>query len=290
MPALSRPRGYDGRIRVVDPTVVLDDIAEAVSLGARHITYADPDFLNGPHHSLRIVRAMHERFPELTFDITTKVELILKHRDIWAEFASAGCLFVTTAIECVDDNILAILDKGHTAADAAYAIGVLRDAGIEPRPSLLPFTPWTTLDGVADLVDFAIVHDLVRSVDPVHWTIRLLVPDGSLLLDRPELAPYLDGYNADTLGWRWRARDPRVDTLQRDLASLVEAQLAIGRDDTTIFELVSDRVATAAERTIPKLETVLQPRPRLSESWFCCAEPTCEQRTHTVLASSLDSL
>jgi radical SAM superfamily enzyme YgiQ (UPF0313 family) len=281
------PAVYDGRVRIVDPAVVLDDIAEALSLGARHITFADPDFLNGPHHSVRIVRAMHERFPDVTFDMTTKVELILRYRHLWPEFANAGCLFVTTAVECVDDTVLAILDKGHTAADAAHAIVVLRDAGIEPRPSLLPFTPWTTLDGLADLVDFAIVNDLVRNVDPVHWTIRLLVPDGSLLRNRPELVPYLDGYDPNALGWRWRARDPRVDALQCELVALVEAQLAIARDETAIFELVADRVATAAERTLPKLETVPQARPRLSESWFCCAEPTCEQRTRTVRASSL---
>jgi len=77
---------------------------------------------------------------------------------------------------CVNDHILAILDKGHTGADAADAVTLLRSAGIEPRPSLLPFTPWTTPTGLADLVDFAVEHHLVSNIDPVHWTIRLSSP------------------------------------------------------------------------------------------------------------------
>ena len=47
--------------------------------GARHVTYGDPDFFNGVHHALRVVRAVHERFPDLTFDCTVKVEHILAH-------------------------------------------------------------------------------------------------------------------------------------------------------------------------------------------------------------------
>jgi len=147
------PAVYDGRTRIVAAEVVLDDIDRVVELGAEHITFADPDFLNGPHHSLRIVRALHRRHPDLTFDVTTKVELILRHRHLWDELAEAGCLFAMTAIECVDDRILAILDKGHTAAEAAEAVTVLRAARIEPRPSLLPFTPWTTPDGSVALIE-----------------------------------------------------------------------------------------------------------------------------------------
>ena len=53
------PAVYDGRIRIVGQDVVLADIARLVAIGARHITFGDPDFLNGVRHSLRIVRAMH---------------------------------------------------------------------------------------------------------------------------------------------------------------------------------------------------------------------------------------
>ena len=156
-------------------------------MGARHITFGDPDFLNGRRHSLAVVRAMHERFPALTFDCTIKVEHVLEHADVWAEMAACGCLFVVCALECVNDEILARLDKGHTTAEAALAIALLREHGIEVRPSFMPFTPWTTPRDVLEIVDFVAAHDLVANVDPIQYTIRLLVPEGSLLLEREDL-------------------------------------------------------------------------------------------------------
>ena len=146
------PAVYDGRTKIVAADDVVADVAQLVDLGAEHITFADPDFLSGPHHARRVVDAVHGAFPSLTFDVTTKVELALRHADLWPGFAAAGCVFVTSAVECVDDDVLRILDKGHTAADAAEAVRLLRAHGIEPRPSLLPFTPWTTRDALLTLL------------------------------------------------------------------------------------------------------------------------------------------
>ena len=176
------PVVYDGRIRINDVDAVVADVAQQVAMGARHVTYGDPDFFNGVHHALRVVRAVHERFPDLTFDCTVKVEHILRHADVWAELAASGCIFVVSAFESVNDATLELLDKGHTAADAGAAVELLRAHGIEIRPSWLPFTPWATLDDVRAILEFVAEHDLVGNVDPVQYTIRLLVPEGSLLL------------------------------------------------------------------------------------------------------------
>lgn len=268
------PTVYDGRIRIVDHDVVVADVDALVAAGAEHLTFGDPDFLNGVKHSLRLVRAIHERHPRLTFDVTTKVELVLRHADLWEELAAAGLVFVTSAVELVNDEILARLDKGHTAADAALAIAVLRRHGIELRPSLLPFTPWTTLDDMADLVSFAVVHDLAPNIEPVHWTIRLLLPEGSLLLDHPDLLPHLWGYDVAALGHRWEAADPALDTLQAELVDLVGA--ADG-DPAATFAAISRAVATASGRSIPDPAGWVEGRPRLTEAWFCCAEPTSGQ-------------
>ena len=267
------PTVYDGHFRAVAADIVLADIAQLVDAGARHITFADPDFLNGVQHSLRIVRALHQRFPEVTFDCTTKVELILRHRGIWAELAASGCLFVVSALECVDDDILARLDKGHTAADAAEAVELLRVHGIELRPSFLPFTPWTTVEGLVALVDFVAAHDLVANVDPVHYTIRLLLPEGSLLLDSPDLAPYLGPYDPARLSYTWTAAHPEVDVLQRELATLVEAGVAAGEPSEALYLAVGAAVRRAAGRPAVDNALVLagagEHRPRLTEPWFC---------------------
>jgi radical SAM superfamily enzyme YgiQ (UPF0313 family) len=286
------PVVYDGRTRLVGKDVVVADVADLVAMGARHITFGDPDFLNGPHHSLKVVRAIHERFPELTFDCTTKVEHILAHHQIWDEMAAAGCLFVVSAFECLNDEILARLDKGHTAAESAAAIQILRAHGIEPRPSWLPFTPWTSAQDVADIVDFVARHDLVPNVDPVQYSIRLLVPQGSLILGDAELQ--LGPYDPDLLSYRWRSPDARVDSLQADLASIAERAAAdseaVGITYLRIRHAVTEAVngPSRHERT-GDTDNVADDvaalvgarsgaeRPRLTEPWFCCAEPTAGQ-------------
>lgn len=273
------PIVYDGRIRIIDADVVLADIDQLVEAGARHITFADPDFLNGVRHSQRVVRAMHARHPHLTFDVTTKVEHILEHADVWEEFAASGCLFVVSAFESVNDEILRRLDKGHTAGEAAQAIRQLRRHGIEIRPSWMPFTPWTAPADVLAIMEFVRDQDLIANVDPVQFTIRLLVPQGSLLLDLPEMIPHLRGYDEERLTHEWRPDDPRSDELQEELADIVERGVAEESSDALLFERMWTAVRAAAPEATagpaPDLSgRPLPVRPRLTEPWFCCAEPT----------------
>src|SRR5439155_15847242 len=113
------------------------------------------------------------------------------------------------------DEILSRLDKGHTAADAANAVALLREHGIELRPSFLPFTPWTTERDVLDILDFVVEHDLIGNVDPVQYAIRLLLPEGSLLLDRLEPGQY----DLEALSYTWQSP---LDELQREISRVVE--------------------------------------------------------------------
>jgi hypothetical protein len=206
----------------------------------------------------------------VTFDCTVKVEHVLRHADRWGELADAGCVFVVSAFESLDDDVLMRLDKGHTAADEGRATALLRAHGIDVRPSFLPFTPWTTHADMVELLDFVHVHDLVSSVDPVQYTIRLLLPRGSLLLGHPDLAPHLGAWDDARMSYEWRAADPAMDDLQRRLAALVEQRTALGDDELEIYARVRDVVgAPPVELSIPTVD-----RPRLTESWFCCAEPT----------------
>jgi radical SAM superfamily enzyme YgiQ (UPF0313 family) len=252
------PVVYDGRIRVVPEHVVIADIEQLVAMGARHITFGDPDFLNGRKHSLSVVRAMHDRFPDLTFDCTTKVEHILEFAGVWPELARHGCLFVTSALECMNDEILLRLDKGHTAEQAADAVALLREHGIELRPSFLPFTPWTTERDVLDILDFVVENDLIGNVDPVQYSIRLLLPEGSLLLDQVDAGPY----DPEALTYTWTSP---LDDLQRRIGEIVETGATNGEPIHTTFYKV--RQAAGAKDAIPAGST--EGRPRLTEPWFC---------------------
>ena len=115
---------------------------------------------------------------------------------------------MVSALESVNDEILARLDKGHTTEQAVQAIELLREHGIETRPSFMPFTPWTTPADVLDILDFVVANDLVANVDAVQYTIRLLVPEGSLLLEREDLREHLGPYDAERLSYPWRSADP----------------------------------------------------------------------------------
>ena len=268
------PAVYDGRIRVVQAETVLRDIERLAGMGARHITFGDPDFLNGWRHSLAIVRALHERRPELTFDCTTKVEHVLEHAGVWEEMAASGCLFVVCALESVNDEILVRLDKGHTTAEAVLALDLLREHGIETRPSFMPFTPWTTPRDVLEIVDFVAAHDLVANVDPVQYTIRLLVPEGSLLLERKDLREHLGPYEAERLSYPWRSADPAADRLQGRLSALFQQSAAAQEATGLTFARICAAVREATgEADGPEPEAIpmgsTEGRPRLTEPWFC---------------------
>jgi hypothetical protein len=265
----------------VDEAAVVADVDQLVAAGARHITFADPDFLNTPLHSRRVVAAIHQHHPHLTFDCTTKVEHILRHKEVWPELAEAGCLFVVSAFESATEVILEHLDKGHTVAEASKAVVLLRDHGIEVRPSWLPFTPWTTINDLVDLLDFVVAHDLVPNVDPVQYTVRLLLPEGSLLLGGAAMAPHLGPYDPARLSWLWTNPDPAVDQLQQELAALVEERVEQLAAQT--FEEIDARIRVEATTfRAPPLRGAISEGPegeraRLTEPWFCCSEPTDAQ-------------
>ena len=258
------PVVYDGRIRITDVDVVLADVDAQVRAGARHVTFGDPDFFNGVHHARRVVAAVHAANPALTFDCTVKVEHIIRHEGTWPWMAEHGCLFVISAFESVNDDILERLDKGHTTADGARAVTILRDAGIEPRPTWLPFSPWSTHDDIRAILEFVAAHDLVGNVDPVQYSIRLLVPEGSLLLGH---IPGLGPWDPAALSYPWISP---IDDLQREFAAVVEA----GADDPA--GEVFNRLRALVDLAPIDPSTVVD-APRLSESWFCCAEPTSIQ-------------
>src|SRR5262249_10801833 len=132
---------YDGQFRVVPVDVVLADIRQQVDAGARHITFGDPDFFNGPAHALAILSALAREWPELTYDATIKVEHLLKQRALLPRLRDTGCLFITSAVEAIDDDILARLDKHHTRADFIEAVAICRAAGVTLVPTFVAFTP-----------------------------------------------------------------------------------------------------------------------------------------------------
>jgi len=266
------PPVYGGRFFIVPVDVLLADIRQQVEAGATHITLGDPDFLNGPGHALTVARALHDTFPSLTFDFTAKIEHLLRHRDRLPELARFGCLFIVSAAESLSDTVLAHLAKGHTRADIDAVVRLTAQAGIALRPTWVAFTPWTTLEDYRELLDFVGAHDLVDAVDPVQFSIRLLVPPGSLLLESDAMRPFLGELVDEQFYHRWTHPDARMEALHAEVSAMV-ANAADRREDPALtFQRVRELADRQAGLSSPRIwapDVRRRRPPRLTEPWFC---------------------
>jgi radical SAM superfamily enzyme YgiQ (UPF0313 family) len=262
---------YQGQFRVVQPEVVLADVAAQVAAGAGHVTFGDPDFFNGPTHAMRIVAALHAAHPGVSYDVTIKVEHLLQHRDLVPQLAATGCAFVTSAIESVDDDVLRLFDKGHTRAGFVEAVALCRAAGVTLVPTFVAFHPWLTLASFCDLLDTIESLDLVDHLSPIQLAIRLLVPQGSRLLELDDMRAHLGAFDAETLTYRWTHPDPRVDELQRDIMALVGTKLTADRRQlfAEVRALAHERAGLATRRDDPRPARARATVPYLNEPWYC---------------------
>jgi len=256
---------------VVDRGVVMADIASQVERGAQHITFGDPDFFNGPTHAMEIVRALHREFPNLTYDATIKVEHLLQHAELLGELCSTGCAFVISAVESLDDAVLARLEKHHTRADFVRTVDLMRNAGLPLAPTFIAFTPWTTLASFADLLTTLAELDLVEHVAPVQLAIRLLIPTGSRLLELEEVRALVGEFDRERLAYPWQHPDPRVDELQQRVEAVVAL---VGKHDgarsqvfAAVRDAVSEFIPQAAWKSAPLVARAAIPY--LTEPWYC---------------------
>ncbi|MBI3176734.1 MAG: radical SAM protein [Chloroflexi bacterium] len=259
---------YGGQFRIIQRPTVLADVAWQVEAGAQHITFGDPDFFNGPGHAIPLVQELHHRHPALTYDVTIKIEHLLKHADLLPILRDTGCLFVTSAVEAVDDAILEKLDKRHTTADFIRAATSLRQMGLALNPTFLPFTPWTTLANYTRLLQLIANLGLIENVAPVQYAIRLLIPAGSLLLALPDVAALVSPFDEAALSYPWAHPGPRLDQLQADIFALVQTGIA---DRAALFEQVWRLTQEAADDSTTALPffSPRTPIPHLSEPWYC---------------------
>jgi hypothetical protein len=268
---------YDGQFRIVQREVVLADIRNQVAAGAQHITFGDPDFFNGPGHALPLVQALHAEFPELTYDVTIKVEHLLQQVEQLPILRDTGCLFVTSAVEAVDDQILRLLDKGHTRADFIAAVQRCQEIGLTLNPTFVAFNPWISVAGYGDLLAVIGELGLVEHVPPIQYAIRLLITASSRLLELPSIQALLHPFDEAALVYPWHHPDPRVDQLQQDVITLVQRAEKEGQSRSAIFANIW-QLAQEAQSASGGLRLTEPPSrhqrhsayaPRLSEPWYC---------------------
>jgi radical SAM superfamily enzyme YgiQ (UPF0313 family) len=271
---------YKGVFRIVPRDVVMEDIRRQAAAGAQHISFGDPDFFNGIRHAMELAEAFHKEFPALTYDVTIKIEHLLKYQEHLPALRDTGCLFVISAVESVDDQVLEFLDKGHSREDFLQVIKMFREFGMTLHPTFVPFTPWTTLEDYLDLLRVIEQQGVIENVAPIQLGIRLLIPEGSRLLELGEIRGVIGPFDAVSLTYPWKNGDARVDLLSeivQDIAADGERQKESRR---ATFERIWMAAHAAAGIAPPAFRTTIAPSvsvPFLSEPWYCCAEPTRDQ-------------
>jgi hypothetical protein len=266
---------YNGVFRIIPREIVLEDIRRQVGAGAEHIAFGDPDFFNGPVHGLSIAEALHREFPGVTYDVIIKIEHLLRSPvEHLEKLRDTGCLFVTSAAESLDDEVLARLDKGHTRADFGRVVQRLRSLGLMLQPTFVPFTPWTTLATYRDLLEIIASENLIENVAPIQLGIRLLIPAGSRLLDLSEVRNLAGPFEPSALVYPWRHADAHMDALAARVQQLAAEGDRLRRSRSETFELIRQAAGLSPRPRGPAPAAAI---PHFSEPWYCCAEPTEEQ-------------
>jgi len=271
---------YKGVFRIVNRDVVMQDIRQQVAAGAQHISFGDPDFFNGIRHALELVEEFHREFPGITYDVTIKIEHLKKYEVHVPQLKETGCLFVISAVEYVDDAVLRALDKGHTREDFLQVVRLFRALGMTLHPTFVPFTQWTTLDTYLDLLRVIHAESLIENVAPIQLGIRLLIPEGSRLLELDDVRGHLRTFDAESLFYPWKHSDPRVDALSETVQAIAAEGDRKKESRATVFERIWKAAHAAAGLDAPNIQSPPTPVaavPFLSEPWYCCAEPTREQ-------------
>ena len=265
---------YQGKFRIVQKEVVLQDIQQQINAGAEHITFGDPDFFNGVKHSLEIVRDLNRRYPQVSYDVTIKIEHLLRYASHLQNLKETGCLFITSAVESLDDHVLKLLNKGHTRNDFLKAVELLSELQLPLNPTFIPFTPWTSWKNYCELLDILLEKGLMESVSPIQLAIRLLIPLKSPLLELTDIQKAVKSFDKKKLSYSWRHPDLRIERLYRQIQQQVSQGNSQGLSRSQIFASIwtlahsnnpSEQHNSVTFPVQPSRTTI----PFLEEPWYC---------------------
>jgi hypothetical protein len=121
-------------------------------------------------------------------------------------------------------------------------------------------------------------EELVENVAPIQLGIRLLIPEGSRLLELEEVRREVGAFDAESLVYPWTNADGRVDLLSEAVQGIAAEADRKKESRVAAFSRIWESAHLAAGIDAPALR-VTEGRgvPFLSEPWYCCAEPTRDQ-------------
>ncbi|MDP5276631.1 arsinothricin biosynthesis radical SAM protein ArsL [Chengkuizengella axinellae] len=206
---------YDGKVILVNEEIVIQDVKNLVEGGMTHLTFVDADFFNAKYHGIKILRKLHQQFPNLTYDFTTRVDHILENKETLAEMKQLGVKFITSALEFPSKEVLDAVAKDTSIEDITEAIAYLREIDIKLNPTFIMFNPWTSLDDIVTFRTFVEDNALGDLVDPIQYETRLYLYKGSPLLHKESIQSLdLTEYE---FHYDWKHPDPKLDELYYEM-------------------------------------------------------------------------
>jgi hypothetical protein len=121
---------------------------------------------------------------------------------------------------------------------------------------------------------------VIENVAPIQLGIRLLIPEGSRMLELEEVRCLIGPFDPRSLAYPWKNADLRLDALSETVQEIAAAAERKKESRPTTFERIWKAAHAAAGLPAPPLNLLPQSRsgvPFLSEPWYCCAEPTRDQ-------------
>ncbi|MBO2537224.1 arsinothricin biosynthesis radical SAM protein ArsL [Rummeliibacillus suwonensis] len=211
---------YGGKVILVPEDIVLEDVRSLVKGGMTHLTFIDADFFNAKYHGIKILRKLHQEFPQLTYDFTTRIDHILENKDTLQEMKKLGVKFITSALEFPSEEVLDAVAKDTSVADIEEAITYLREIGIQLNPTFIMFNPWSKLEDLTTFRTFVEDNELGKIIDPIQYETRLYLYKGSPLLSKESIkALELKEYE---FYYDWKHPDSRLDELYYEMLTPAE--------------------------------------------------------------------
>jgi hypothetical protein len=160
-----------------------------------------------------------------------------------------------------------------------HVVRTFRELGMTLHPTFVPFTPWTTLEGYLDLLNALQGQALIENVAPIQLGIRLLIPEGSRMLELEDVRGIVGPFDPRSLVYPWKNADPRVDALSDAIQEIAAAAERVKESRPATFERIWKAAHGAAGLPAPAIASAQHSGavPYLSEPWYCCAEPTRDQ-------------
>lgn len=199
--------GSDWRSR--SPKDVVFEFKELVnSYGAKHIGFADDNFLTSPERAKKICSLLEEEELQTTFSFGARPDQIVSSEYLLPLLKRSGCSYIEMGIENGAQSVLNRYNKSLTIREIEGSIELLREYNIDFVADFILFDPETTFSELEKNINFLERNNLLLH-DEIFENSLYLVPGTQLY--RHYLSQGL--IKRGEYGTHWKFKDRKVRTV-----------------------------------------------------------------------------